>query len=179
MRETTVSIAGFISMMLGLKAEELSKAFQDGGYDLRLNCYPPCPESERVLGIASHVDISGITLLLDCGDTPGLQVLKDGRWVSVKPIADALAVDIGTIIKIMSNGIYKAPLHIAVVHSSKERLSVATFCYPSTNVHIGPAKELIKPGTPALYMTLTMDDYIQRFFDWKRDAIPFIDTLKI
>lgn len=180
MRKVAVSMVGYIAMGLGLDAEEFSKAYQDGKYQLRLNCYPPCPEPKRVLGVASHTDITGITLLLDCGEMPGLQVLKDGKWVSVKPISDAIVVNIGNILEIMSNGIYKAPYHRAVVDRRKERLSIVTFCYPTSDVEIGPAKELInKTGNLPLYKTLTHEEYLSRFFNWKLDRVPFIDTLKI
>lgn len=80
----------------------------------------------------------------------------------------------------MSNGIYKAPYHRAVVDRRKERLSIVTFCYPTSDVEIGPAKELInKTGNLRLYKTLTHEEYLSRFFNWKLDRVPFIDTLKI
>ena len=63
-----------------------------------MNFYPPCPEPERVLGIIPHADNFAITLLVDFGDFPGLQFLKDGKWVSVEPIEGAIVVNIGHII---------------------------------------------------------------------------------
>lgn len=57
--------------------------------------------------------------------------------------------------QIMSNGIYKAPDHRAMVNRFKERRSITTFCFPSSSVKIGPAKEFTKSGTPPLYRTLT------------------------
>lgn len=106
MRKVAVSMVGYIAMGLGLDAEEFSNAYQDGKYQLRLNCYPPCPEPKRVLGVASHTDITGITLLLDCGEMPGLQVLKDGQWVSVKPISDAIVVNIGNVLEVPKFPLY-------------------------------------------------------------------------
>lgn len=99
--KTAVSIIGFIAMALGLDAKRFSEAFEEGNYDVRMNCYPPCPEPERVIGISSHADISGITLLTDCGDIPGLQVLKDGQWVFVKPITNGIVVNIGIIMEVI------------------------------------------------------------------------------
>lgn len=179
MKKTAVSTLGFIAMALGLEAKEVSEAFEDGTYDVRMNCYPSCPEPERVIGITSHADNSGITLLTDCGDTPGLQVMKDGHWVFIEPIADAIVVNIGNIIEMMSNGIYKAPYHRAVVNRWKERFSVVTFCYPNKNFVIGPARELTNTGSPVLYKTLLTEDYLQSFYSRKDfSGGPFIDTLK-
>lgn len=79
--------------------------------------------------------------------------------------------------QIMSNGIYKAPEHRAVVNRLKDRFSIVTFCYPNTDVNIGPAEELTKSGTP-LYKTVTHSEYFYTFSNRKLD-VPFIDCLKI
>ncbi|KAJ6904796.1 hypothetical protein NC652_022737 [Populus alba x Populus x berolinensis] len=61
----------------------------------RMNYYPPCPQPEIVTGLNPHVDIAGFALLLDCGDTPGLQVLKDDHWIFVEPLDGAIVVTWG------------------------------------------------------------------------------------
>ncbi|XP_050220379.1 protein SRG1-like [Mercurialis annua] len=143
-RRIAVSITKFMAVMLELADEDRGfyQGYQEGNFDVRLNCYPPCPQPEKVIGMMPHADMSGITLLLDCNDVPGLQVLKDGQWIYVKPIDGAIVVNVGQIIQIMSNEIYKAPEHRAVVNKSKERLFVVTFCYPYSSVTVGPAKQL-------------------------------------
>ncbi|KAH7569677.1 hypothetical protein JRO89_XS06G0238500 [Xanthoceras sorbifolium] len=178
MRKIAVTLARFMAMGLEIEAEEICKAYQGGRYEVRMNLYPPCPEPERVIGISPHADNSGITLLLECGNTPGLQFLKDGRWVTVVPIDDAIVVNIGQISEIMSNGIYKAPDHRAVVNRLKDRMSIVMFCYPDSSINVGPAKELISSGNPPLYKTLTHAEYLHTFTKRSLD-IPFIDLLKI
>ncbi|TKY49528.1 SRG1 protein [Spatholobus suberectus] len=177
-REVAVSIVKFITMSLGLKDTQISGSFRDGLYDIRMNCYPPCPEPERVLGIVPHADNSGITLLLDCADFPGLQFLKDKKWVNVEPIERAIVVNIGQIIEVMSNGIYKAPEHRAVVNKIKERFSIVTFCYPGPHMDIGPADKLIGEGNVAVYKKLTNAEYFSKFFDRDLDE-SFIDSLRV
>ncbi|OAY44729.1 protein SRG1 [Manihot esculenta] len=179
-RKLAVSITQFIAMGLGIndQTKEFYQGYQEGTYDVRFNCYPPCPQPDRVIGMIPHADMSGITLLLDACDVPGLQVLKDGDWVFVEPIDSALVVNIGQIIEIMSNGIYKAPDHRAVVNKSKERFSVVTFCFPNPSVKIGPAKELTKSGSPPLYKTITLAEYFQSFYNRKLE-VSFIDCLKV
>ncbi|XP_062174885.1 oxoglutarate-dependent flavonoid 7-O-demethylase 1-like [Alnus glutinosa] len=173
-----VSIIRFIAMGLGVEAQQYSETYREGLYDIRMNCYPPCPEPERVLGFNPHADISGITLLLECGDTAGLQVLKDGHWVVVEPIDGALVANLGHVTQIMSNGIYKAPDHRAMVNKSKQRLSIVTFCYPNSSANIGPAEKLIKSGSPPLFTTLKCEEYFHRFYNRKLE-VSFIDSLKI
>ncbi|KAK7243524.1 hypothetical protein RIF29_38323 [Crotalaria pallida] len=178
MREAAFSIVKFITMSLGLQDTQISESFREGLYDIRMNCYPPCPEPERVLGIVPHADNSGITLLLDCADFPGLQFLKDGKWVNVEPIEGAIVANIGHIIEVMSNGIYKAPDHRAVVNKLKERLSVVTFCFPGPSMDIAPAKKLIGEGNPPKYKSMTHAEYFSNFFNRKLDE-SFIDSLKV
>ena len=100
MRNVAVSIVRFITMGLGLEAQKFCDTFKEGTYEIRMNCYPPCPEPERVIGLNPHADISGITLLLECGDTPGLQVLKDEHWVNVEPVNGAIVVNLGNIMEV-------------------------------------------------------------------------------
>jgi isopenicillin N synthase-like dioxygenase len=80
--------------------------------------------------------------------------------------------------QIMSNGIYKAPDHRAVVNKSKQRLSIVTFCYPDSSVDIGPAEKLIKSGSSPVYKTITQAEYFQSFFNRKLE-VSFINSLKI
>lgn len=177
-REVTMSVVKFITMSLGIQDKEISESFREGLYDIRMNCYPPCPEPERVLGIAPHADNSGITLLLDCADFPGLQFLKDKKWVNVEPIEGAIVVNIGQIIEVMSNGIYKAPEHRAVVNKLKERFSIVTFCYPNPHMDIGPADKLTGEGKVAVFKKLTHAEYFRKFFNRDLDE-SFIDSLRV
>ncbi|KAK4285549.1 hypothetical protein QN277_002235 [Acacia crassicarpa] len=179
MREMASSVVKFICMALGVEASKLLlESFEEGQYNIRMNCFPPCPEPERVLGIVPHADNSAITFLLECGHLPGLQVLNDGKWVFVQPIEGAIVVNIGQIFEVLSNGIYKAPVHRAVVNKLKERLSIVTFCYPSPCVDIAPFENLIGEGNPPLYKTMTNAEYFHKFFNRKLEE-SFIDNLKM
>jgi isopenicillin N synthase-like dioxygenase len=80
--------------------------------------------------------------------------------------------------QIMSNGIYKAPDHRAMVNKSKQRLSIVTFCYPNSSADIGPAEKLIKSGSPPLFTTLKCEEYFHRFYNRKLE-VSFVDSLKI
>lgn len=39
-------------------------------------------------------------------------------------------------LQIMSNGIFKSPLHRGVTNSERDRMTVATFCTPDSSRHI-------------------------------------------
>ena len=46
-----------------------------------------------------------------------------------------------------------------IVNSDKERVSLAFFYNPKSNIPIGPIKELVTPDKPALYSPMTFDEY--------------------
>lgn len=82
-----------------------------------------------------------------------------------------------SIMQVVSNGIYKAPEHRAVVNKWKERFSIVTFCYPSPDMNIGPADQLIGEGKVAVYKKFTNAEYFSKFFNRKLDQ-SFLDMLK-
>lgn len=95
-----------LSIALGLEAERLQEEF--GSEDeidmhLRVNYYPKCPQPDLTLGLSSHSDPGGLTVLLADECVAGLQVTKDGKWVTVKPAPNALIVNVGDQIQV---GIY-------------------------------------------------------------------------
>lgn len=63
-------------------------------YEMKINMYPPCPQPELALGVEPHTDMSALTLLVP-NDVPGLQVWKDGNWVAVNYLPNALFVHVG------------------------------------------------------------------------------------
>ena len=49
--------------------------------------------------------------------------------------------------------------HRVIVNSDKERVSLAFFYNPKSDIPIEPAKELVSPERPALYPAMTFDEY--------------------
>jgi isopenicillin N synthase-like dioxygenase len=91
-----------LSINLGLGEERLQNAFggENIGACLRVNFYPKCPQPDLALGLSSHSDPGGITLLLPDNHVPGLQVRKDENWITVKPAPHAFIVNIGDQIQV-------------------------------------------------------------------------------
>ncbi|XP_074281179.1 protein LATERAL BRANCHING OXIDOREDUCTASE 1-like [Silene latifolia] len=129
----------------------LSQLGEDSTFFARFNFYPPCPHPDRVLGLKPHSDSTLITILLQDKDVEGLQVLKDDQWYKVPVIPNALVVNVGDQLEIMSNGILTSPVHRAVIDKEKERMSVAVPCSVAADKEIGPLSELIDKDRPQLY----------------------------
>lgn len=136
----------------------------------RFNYYPPCPWPEKVLGVKPHADGSAITVLLQDKDVEGLQLLKDDQWVGVPIVPDALTINVGDQIEIMSNGIFKSPVHRVFVNSKNERMTLAMFCMPQTEKDIGPVDGLITNERPRLYknVTFTLDFFFKNYQHGRR-----------
>lgn len=162
MMKLCAKILKAMSISLGLNEEYMQTAFGGPSPDacMRVGFYPKCPQPELTLGLSSHSDPGGLTLLLPDHDVAGLQVRHSGgSWVTVDPIKDALVVNIGDQIEVMSNGIYKSVEHRVMANSRKDRLSVAWFYNPRSDLVIEPAEELVAPDRPQAYRPMTFAQY--------------------
>ncbi|KAL6283360.1 hypothetical protein ACE6H2_014289 [Prunus campanulata] len=179
LRNLAMTILSHIETALQMEDKEVTKLFEDGMQSMRMNYYPPCPLPAEVIGLTPHSDSSGLTILLQVNEMDGLQVKKDGIWVPVKPLPDAFTVNIGDILEIRTNGVYRSIEHRATVNPVKERLSIATFYTPGIGCEIGPAPSLVTEQTPAAYTRVGVEDYFKAFFARKLQGKSFLDELRI
>ncbi|CAL5079339.1 unnamed protein product [Urochloa decumbens] len=151
----------------------------------RFTYYPPCPRPELVNGVKPHTDNSVLTVLLLDPDVGGLQLLskRDGgaggdEWVNVGGLGHDLLVIVGDEMEIMSNGVFRAPVH-RVVTSVKERVSLVMFYLPEPERNLEPVEELVDEARPAMYRKLKADTFADGFFDAFAAGERAIDFLKL
>nr|KJB53980.1 hypothetical protein B456_009G014400 [Gossypium raimondii] len=124
----------FKAMAKSLALEENSFSDQFGDnpvMHVRFNFYPP--------------------FLLQDEQVEGLQFVKDEKWITVPVIPRVLVVNLGDQMQIMSNGIFKSPVHRVVTNTDKLRISVAMFNEVEPEKEIGPVEGLIDENRPRLY----------------------------
>ena len=46
------------------------------------------------MGMPDHNDLGSITVLLQLEGVTGLQVIKDGKWLTVDPVPDAFVINL-------------------------------------------------------------------------------------
>ncbi|WRX26741.1 Oxoglutarate/iron-dependent dioxygenase - like 10 [Theobroma cacao] len=157
------------SMAKSLQLEEncfLNQFGERAALQVRFNYYPCCQKPEIVLGLKPHADGTGYTIILQ-DDVEGLQVLKEEHWFTVPTIPNALLVLMGNQMEIMTNGMFKSPVHRVVTNKEKERTSIAVFYTPEKHKEIGPEDGLVNEERPRLFKKvkdydITHWEYYQR-----------------
>ncbi|CAN6456267.1 unnamed protein product [Victoria cruziana] len=148
---------------LGLRKDEVEWAkngFENTSGALQMNSYPICPQPTTAMGLAAHTDSSVMTLLHQTS-IPGLQVMKDGHWITVPPVAGAMVINIGDLLHILSNACFTVPLHRALVSMTHHRLSFAYFWGPPADTNVSPHPGLLSLDNPPLYQSITWHDYLK------------------
>uniref|UniRef100_M0ZTX0 Flavonol synthase/flavanone 3-hydroxylase n=1 Tax=Solanum tuberosum TaxID=4113 RepID=M0ZTX0_SOLTU len=92
-----------LAKALRIDENEMRELFSDGVQSIRMNYYPPCPEPHKTIGFSPHSDADALTILFQLDETEGLQVRKDDIWVPIKPLPNALIVNIGDMMEVNNN----------------------------------------------------------------------------
>ncbi|KAK7412534.1 hypothetical protein VNO78_03998 [Psophocarpus tetragonolobus] len=171
-------LLGLVGKVLKIEEREL-EVFEDGVHNLRMTYYPPCPQPELVMGLSAHSDAAGITILNQLNGVNGLQIKKNGVWIPVNVMSNALIINIGDIIEIMSNGAYKSVEHRATVNSEKERISMAMFFLPKFQSEIGPAVSLTNPEHPPLFKRIVVEKYVKDYFTHELNGKSYLERMRI
>ncbi|KAF8711241.1 hypothetical protein HU200_029259 [Digitaria exilis] len=136
-----------------------------GDMVLAVNRYPPCPEPSRMLGLPPHCDRNLVTLVLS-GTVQGMEVFYNGDWIKVDPMPNALIVNFGIQIEVVTNGIVKSVEHRVVTNMSVSRTSVVTTINAANDCLLGPAQELLSDSNPPRYRTITCRDFLRIYTEW-------------
>jgi isopenicillin N synthase-like dioxygenase len=150
-----------IATNLGMPSRSLDACFRPAHTSfVRLNYYPKCPAPQRptdmelaengYLGVNHHTDAGALTLLLQ-DEQPGLEVFKDGEWILVEPMEEALVVNIGDIVQVWSNDRYRAALHRGLASAENERFSAPFFFNPGYDTQYAPLPSTVDEDHPPCY----------------------------
>ncbi|KAF5466800.1 hypothetical protein F2P56_016695 [Juglans regia] len=167
------------AMAKSLSLEEncfLNQFGERGPLQARFNYYSCCQRPDLVLGLKPHADGSGYTVILQ-DDVEGLQILKDGQWITVPTISHALLVLMGDQMEIMTNGMFKSPVHRVVTNSERERISVAVFYSPEPNKEIGPEEGLVSEERPKLFKKVK--DYADTHWEFYQRGMRALHVAKV
>ncbi|CAJ2660011.1 gibberellin 2-beta-dioxygenase 8-like isoform X2 [Trifolium pratense] len=146
------NLAEILALKLNMKSNHFQENYLPPSSFLRLNRYPPCPISSKVYGLLPHSDTSFLTIL-NQDSVGGMQLMKDGKWVDVKPNPRALVINIGDLFQALSNDVYKSIKHRVAASEEVERFSTTFFYCPNNGAVIQSENK------PAVYKKFTLREY--------------------
>lgn len=143
---------------LGAPRDRLSAHFgTDHTSFIRLNHYPleDLLEPDQAAGVTAlgdmalhhHSDAGVLTILLQ-DDVGGLQVFAQGAWRDISPLEGALVINIGDMMQVWSNDLYRAALHRVRPITDRPRLSVPFFFNPSYDTDCTPLEQTLGEEGP-------------------------------
>ena len=97
-RKVLLTILDLIRQGLGLKPGYFEDKYTKTQL-ISVNYHIPCPDPSLTLGTPEHFDPNVITMIHQLS-VPGLQVFKDGEWVGVRTLPNALLVIPGLQLKV-------------------------------------------------------------------------------
>ncbi|XP_057969553.1 1-aminocyclopropane-1-carboxylate oxidase 5-like [Malania oleifera] len=136
---------------LGLPKGYIKKALNGGGeedegafYGTKVSHYQSSPHPDMVNSIWAHTDAGGVVILFQDDKVKGLQILKDGEWIDMQPLPNAIVINTRDQKEVLSNGRYKSVWHQVLATPDGNRGSVASFYNPSLKPTIAPAPQLLE-----------------------------------
>ena len=129
---------------------------------MNVNYYPATDVQSGgdVSGIGAHSDYEAFAMLWQY-QVGGLEIESlQGEWQAVKPIQDALVINIGDLMSHWTNDRFRATRHRVINRSGKERMSFA--CFGNTNYHalIECIPSCCSEKNPAKYPPVKSGDYL-------------------
>ncbi|KEH23007.1 putative thebaine 6-O-demethylase [Medicago truncatula] len=168
-----------LSLIFGLEEHVLLGLHKEVLQGLRVNYYPPCNTPEQVIGLTPHSDASTVTIVMQDDDVTGLEVRYKGNWVPINPIPNALVVNLGDVIEVLSNGKYKSVEHRAMTNKNKRRTSFVSFLFPRDDAELGPFDHMIDDQNPKMYKEITYGEYLRHTLNRKLEGKTQTDATKI
>ncbi|MBT5107211.1 MAG: isopenicillin N synthase family oxygenase [Rhodospirillaceae bacterium] len=153
------------AVALGLEPDGLAADFaNENNAKLRMLHYPPTQVEDNDFGAGPHTDNSFLTILAR-DEVPGLAIrLPSGEWLAPPLIPGAFLINIGNMVRRMSNDQFLSTPHGVIVDGETDRYSMAYFHSPNVTRAIGVAPSCIDADHPAKYEPALYADLIREFY---------------
>jgi isopenicillin N synthase-like dioxygenase len=154
------------AVALGLEPDGLDADFADeNNAKLRMLHYPPTQVEDNDFGAGPHTDNSFLTILAR-DETPGLAIrLPSGEWLAPPLIPGTFLINIGNMVRRMSNDQFLSTPHGVIVDGDADRYSMAYFHSPNVTRTIRVAPPCTDADHPAKYEPVLYADLIREFYN--------------
>jgi isopenicillin N synthase-like dioxygenase len=159
-------ILQIIALSLKLERYWFEENVGQGNSVLRAIHYPPIGDRPTsAVRAAQHEDINLITLLIGSNEA-GLQILSnEGQWIEVTSISGTIVVNIGDMMKRLSNHVLPSTPHRVVnppgAKSQQARYSIPFFMHPNPDFLIETLESCISAQNPDRYpVPITANDFL-------------------
>ncbi|KAL8189491.1 hypothetical protein R6Q57_029057 [Mikania cordata] len=162
-RAVAMELVKGVSESLGFEASYMNQELNlDAGFQLlAINYYPSLSETNISRGLMPHTDHGLLTLLYENG-VPGLEVLRNGKWVGMGGVSNAFCVLNSDHLEIFSNGKYRSKLHRTVVKDERKRITLVNPNGPSLDTVVGPSSRLAAGETRVpRYLPMKYSQYLE------------------
>jgi isopenicillin N synthase-like dioxygenase len=157
-----------IALSLGLQQDWFAPGVRFGNGILRAIHYPPITDPDTpAVRAARHEDINLITVL-PWSREAGLEILaRDGSWVPITHVPGAMVVNIGDMMKRLTNHVLPSTPHRVVNPAGdgagRPRYSLPYFMHPNPDFLIATLPSCVTPDNPDRYpQPITADDFLMQ-----------------
>lgn len=159
------SLVPVFARALGMPADYLAEDFaNENNATLRMLHYPPTEQLDNDFGTAPHTDNSFMTILART-EVPGLAVrLPSGEWLAPPLIPGTFLVNIGNMVRRMSNDRFLSTPHGVIVDGAADRYSIAYFHSPNPYRMIAVAPSCTDAANPPKYEPRLYADLMREFY---------------
>jgi isopenicillin N synthase-like dioxygenase len=117
-----------------------------------------------MLGARPHRDTGMFTILLQ-DDVGGLEVRNaSGEWIVAPPVAGTLVVNVGEMMKLLTNDHFASALHRVVNRSGRQRFSVPFFFNPDYDTMLSTLPQYIDAQRPAQFAPVHVGQHMLNFY---------------
>lgn len=151
------------AMALGQARDAFDAQYERPISQLRLLHYPAQERAvDEMLGARPHRDVGMFTILLQ-DDTGGLEVGNaSGEWVIAPPIDGTFVVNVGEMMKLLTNDHFASALHRVVNRSGRQRFSVPFFYNPDYETRLATLPEFA--GGATRFEPIHVGEHMQEFY---------------
>lgn len=167
-----------LSESLGLSPDTFTKLETPNALsNARVNHYPPCPDPTKVVGIPAHADPQMLSINYQ-DEVGGLQLLKEDKWVGIRPDDSTFVCNVGDTFQALTNGILHSPIHRVAVNATKSRYATIYFYGIDNTVPLTVPPQLVTPERPLKYRPFIVNEYRQHLVsrELPADGVKFLEV---